>query len=161
MPGSSPAARRSTTTGRTPLRPRSCSSGHPHELERLVTAGELVLGDDAHPRCVDLTLDDRRLERGELQSPDQRVEPTNRNLPRAAAGNHPREVLRFSREALLPVRVGHLGIRLHDQARLRTLDAREPRARTVDLAPRHVPPRGVIQAPIVPVMSLLVEVEAL
>src|SRR3954453_20798850 len=97
MPGSSPAASRSTTTGRTPLRPRSCSPGHAHELERLVTAGELVLGDDAHPRCVDLSLDDRGLERGELQSPDHGMEATNRLLHGAAAGNHPREVLRFPR----------------------------------------------------------------
>src|SRR3954453_17182528 len=102
MPGSSPAASRSTTTGRTPLRPRSCSSGHPHELERLVTAGELVLGDDAHPRGVDLPLDDLRLERGEPQSPDQPVEPTNRNPPREAAGNPPTKVLPVSPEALLP-----------------------------------------------------------
>src|SRR5438046_6528468 len=93
MPGSSPAARRSTTTARTPLRPRSCSSGHPHELERLVTAGELVLGDDAHPRRVDLPLDDRRLRRGALQRSEL--------VLGAAAGKYTREVHRCPREGLL------------------------------------------------------------
>ena len=51
-----------------------------------MTAGELLLGDDAHPRSVDLPLDDRGLERGELQGPDHRVEPSDRDLHGAAAG---------------------------------------------------------------------------
>src|SRR5439155_25849141 len=153
MPGSSPAAPRSTTTGRTPLRPRSRSSGHPHELERLVTAGKLVLGDDAHPRRVDLPLDDRRLQRGELQRSEQ--------VLGAAAGNYPREVLRFPREALLPVRVWHLGSRLHDQARLRTRDAGEPGARAVDLASGQELLRILAQVPDVPVVVLRVVVEGL
>src|SRR6266508_5466925 len=139
----------------------SRSSAHADQLEGPWAAVKVALQHDSEAQSVTLLADDIGLERGELERAKDAMHGPVRDLDRTAGTHYPGDVYGLSRKALLPVAVGDLRVRLHDDARLRSVDAGLPRPRGVDLAVGEVLIRVLAQVPHVALIVLCIPVERL